>query len=372
MENQLVTILRIKTPQLGSFVKDKFASEGIECFFTNEDLSLGSVYNPDEVLINVKASQSEKAIKLLLQIHKEYDLEKISLNKELTELKKILFPVLLGDDCISLCKYAIRLAEKINAEIKLVYVYEDPNLNEPNRPSLSWEKHVKLELNDARNKALLKLVRFSDELKKQIPEKTFKKVKLHYRMLKGDPSTVIVDAAKRYNPDFVIMGTTKKANENGEFVSKMLSKIIQQSDFPILTIPAPFSPILKKSLNVLYATNFYEKDNSSLNNLMKILHPLKKKIHCVHIEMYDDPLFRQKVDELNKMLELEYSGHHIKCELFESKNVLKGISDFAEQNDIDIISFSKLKRSAIYKMFHSSLLEKLISENKVPVLIFPV
>ena len=57
MENQLVTILRITTPHLGSFVKDKFEAEGIECFFTNKDLSLGSIYNPNEVQLNVKINQ---------------------------------------------------------------------------------------------------------------------------------------------------------------------------------------------------------------------------------------------------------------------------------------------------------------------------
>lgn len=372
MENQLVTILRIKTPKLGSFVKDKFESEGIECFFTNEDLSLGSVYNPDEVLLNVKANQSEKAVELLLQIHKEHDLEKISLTRDFKEFKKILFPVLLSDDCISLTKYVIGLAEKINAEIKLIYVYEDPNLNEPGRSSLSWEKHVHIELNEARNKAQTKLVKFSDELKKHIPAETFEKVKLHYRMLKGDPPVVIVDAAKRYNPDFIVTGTSKKVNEDGEFIGKTLSKIIEHSSFPILTVPVTSAPIQKKSLNILYATNFYEKDNTSLNNLLQILQPFKKKIQCVHIDMHDDPLHRQKVHELNKMLEKEYSSHHIKCDLFESENVPKGISEFAEQHKIDMISLSKLKRSAIYKMFHTSLLEKLISENKVPVLIFPV
>jgi nucleotide-binding universal stress UspA family protein len=168
------------------------------------------------------------------------------------------------------------------------------------------------------------------------------------------------------------MGTSKKIDENGEFIGKTLSKIIENSNFPILTVPTSSAPIQKKSLNVLYATNFYEKDNSSLNNLLKILQPFEKKIQCVHIDMHDDSLHRQKVHELNSMLEKEYSNYHIKCELFESENVPKGICEFVEQNKIDIISLSKLKRSAIYKMFHSNLLEKLISENKVPVLIFPV
>ena len=90
MDNQLVTILRITKPQIGNFVKNRLESEGIEVFFTNEGKTIGSKYNPDEVLLKVKAGQTEKAIELLILIHKEYDLEKLELDSSNAEMKKIL------------------------------------------------------------------------------------------------------------------------------------------------------------------------------------------------------------------------------------------------------------------------------------------
>ena len=77
MEHQLVTLLRITTPQLGNFVKDKLESNGIEVFFTNEGLEPGSKYNPNEVLLKIKAGQSELAVKTLLRVHKDYDLDRL-------------------------------------------------------------------------------------------------------------------------------------------------------------------------------------------------------------------------------------------------------------------------------------------------------
>ena len=108
MENELVTILRITRPQLGSFVKNKFEAEDIECFFTNEGLTLGREYNPDEVLLKEKVNQSEQEIKTLLQIHKDYDLDKIREDKTYKDLKKILVPIKLVNNCIDICKYAMQ------------------------------------------------------------------------------------------------------------------------------------------------------------------------------------------------------------------------------------------------------------------------
>ena len=141
MENQLVTVLRITKPQLGSFVKDKFEAEKIECFFTNEGMTLGSTYNPYEVLLKVRVGQSEKAVKILLQIQKDYDIDKIQENGSFKDLKKILVPVKLSESCIELCKYAILLAKKTNAELKLLYVYEDPTLND-RKPCISTLKNL--------------------------------------------------------------------------------------------------------------------------------------------------------------------------------------------------------------------------------------
>ncbi len=372
MENQLVTILRITTPHLGSFVKDKFESHGIECFFTNEGLTLGSKYNPDEVLLKVPVDQSEKAIKTLLQIHKDYDLDKVQEDITFSDLKKILVPVKLIDNSINTCKYAMLLAKKTNAEVKLLYVYPDPNFNEPEKHTASWEKHVKLELREAHRNAQLKLVEFSSELKKQIPKTLFDSVKLHYRMLKGTPQNVIADACERYIPDIILMGTRKNIKGSGGFLEKTIVKVIDQTNYPVLAVPDLATFKGKEKINVMYATNFYEADNSSLNKLLNILQPFEKVIHCVHINLQDNPHHKEKADELNKFLAKEYSEHDIQCELFESENMINGFNDFVETNNIDIISFSKRKRSAFYKMFHPSLLDKLVSRGgEVPVLIFP-
>lgn len=371
MENQLITLLRITTPQLGSFVKDKLEEHGIEVFFTNEGLTVGEKYNPNEVLLKVKAGQTEKAIVRLLQIHKDYDLEKVKNDASFADFKRILVPVKLGEDCLEICKYAIGLAKKQNAEIKLLYAYEDPTFNEPDRHTASWERYVKMELKEAFDKAQLKLVNFSKELKKQISEELLSTVKLHYRMLKGTPVNVITEACKRYNPNLIVMGTNTNRSKEGEFLSKTLIKVIEHTHFPVLAVPVSATFKGKEKINVMYATNFYNADNSSLNKLLGLLESYDKKIHCVHIDLHDDPQHQDKVNELNKMLEKKYKEHNIKCVLFESDSLVLGVETFVAANDIDIISLSKVKHSALYKMFHTDLSAKLVATEKVPVLIFP-
>jgi nucleotide-binding universal stress UspA family protein len=372
MENQLVTLLQITTPQLGSFVKDKLESEEIEVFFTNEGLTVGSEYDPNEILLKVKAGQSLKAVKILLDLHKDYDLNKVKDDASFKDLKRILVPVKLSSNCIELCIYAMNLAKKINAEVKVLYVYSDPRFNEAEKHTTSWEKHVRLELLEAFNKAQLRLVNFSKEFREQAPKELLESVKLHYRMLKGTPQNVISDACKRYHPHLVLTGTKESEKESGEFLGKTLNKVLAHLHYPVLAVPSSARFWKKEKINIMYSTNFYDTDNSSLNKLLEILQAFDKKIHCIHIDLHEDKHHQEKVDELNKMLKKEYSAHHIECKLFESENIVKGFDVFVAKYDIDIISMSKAKHSAIYKLFHTDLLVKLVSTEKVPILIFPV
>ena len=161
MENQLVTLLRITTPLIGNFVKDKLEAENIEVFFTNEGLKIGSEYDPNEVLLKVKGKDSEKAVKTLLRLHKEYNLEELSRAKDLIPVRRLLVPVKFSAECQEMCRFALEIANKMDAEIKVLYVYPDPTLGEPERHTTSWERYVKIELKEAYKEAEKKLLEFS-------------------------------------------------------------------------------------------------------------------------------------------------------------------------------------------------------------------
>lgn len=372
MENQLITLLRVKTSYLGSFVKDKLEESGFEVFFTNEGLKLGEKYDPDEVLLKVKSSQSEKAIEMLLQLHKEFDLNEIRDMGDEAELKKILVPVNLSDSSFDLCEYAFGLANKQNAEVKLLYVYPDPTINGSERNTTSWEKIVNMQLKEAYDKAQLKLVEFSKELKQRLPKSLLDKVRLHYRMLKGTSVNVITEASKRYKPNVIVMGMKTGNDEKGEFEGRTLIKVIENAQFPVLAVPENAEFKGKDKINVMYATDFTESDTASLKKLLDILKSYNKKIYCVHVAIQNDPEQKEKENELNTILKRDYPDLDIVCISTEGKSVPKGLENFIKEHDIDLISLSKLKHSAFYRMFHSDLVEAMVSNENIPILIFPV
>lgn len=372
MGNILVTIVTFKKSHVGCFVKEKFEFEGIECFLTDEGFKTTNSNIPQGIKLKVRANETEKAIRLLLQIHKQYDLDKIEQDSSIKDMKKILVPVDFSEYSINICKFAIGIAEKTNAEIKFLYVYNDPSETGPQKHTTSWERHAKYVSEEAYNKAQTRLLKFGDELKEHIGKEMLKKIKMHFALLKGNPEDVIVALCKRYKPDLIIMGPKGKDEKKSAFIGSVTTKVIEHTKFPVLTIPKSATYQMLDLINIMYATDFNEVDNSSLNKLLDIVSPFDTKIHCIHIDIENDSLKQGKVDELNQFLKKEYSKYNIQCKLFESSDVIRGFEDFIEKNNIDWISFSNPRRTLFYKIFHPNKLKKMVSTSKIPMLVFPV
>ncbi len=372
MENQLVSIASFKKLHVGGFVKEKFELEGIECFLTDEGFGYTGESIPKGFSLKVRVAETEKAVSILLKIHKEYDLDKIRHDSSIKDKRKILVPIDISNFSFNACEYAFGLAERTDAEVKLLYVYSDPSLNGPVKHTTSWQKHERIEAAEAYKKAQSNLVNFGQELRKHIGEEKLNKVKMHYALLRGRPEIVITALCKRYKPDLIIMGPKRKEERKGTFNGSVTTRVIEHTNYPVLTVPKSAKYQGLELINVMYATDFNESDNTSLNRLLEIVSPFKTKIHCIHIDIENDPLKQGKVEELNLQLKKDYSKYDIQCKLIESTNQIKGFEDFISKNDIALISFSSPRRNVFYKIFHPNKLKKMVSTSKIPMLVFRV
>ena len=187
----------------------------------------------------------------------------------------------------------------------------------------------------------------------------------------GEVIQVIKSVSEKYKTHLLILTPKGQRDKNNIFMGSVTTKVIENTKFPILTIPKNAS-LPKHQLNIMYATNFNEKEHDSLNKLLNILEPFETEIHCIHFETENNPLKKEELSDLNKMFKTKYDGINIQCDLLESKDLLQGFEIFIKENDIDIVSFSSPKRTLIYKTFNTNKLKKMISACKTPMLIFRI
>jgi nucleotide-binding universal stress UspA family protein len=363
----LVTLATYEQAKTAYFLKEKLESENIDCYFA---IVTGIESKWDKVRVQVREDDVENAIKIMLRIKDEHgmDIEKI---KPARHVRKIIVPTDFSEGSENACYYAIRLAQKINAEIKLLHVYENPTADVNIKKSATYEDYVAQTLRETEKKAKASIVAFTQKMKDYIAFHKIAGVKIHSSMVMGNIIEKIKGISKIYKPEMIVLGTIGRKEGSKSVLTGVTNEIINALEIPVYAIPGPTSDKDFEKVNILYATDFNEKDHKSLDQLLKIVDPLDKRIACIHIDTAHNPAKKERMDELNKFLKKDYSQHDIYCQLIEDVNVYHGLKEFADKNSINLLSFTVQKRGIFEKLFKPNLFKKILQEANLPILIFP-
>lgn len=284
------------------------------------------------------------------------------------KIRRILVPVVFKEYSLNTCMYAMALAEKINAEIKLFHVCKTKSKGVPfseygfqtteGGGSIMPETEAKYEIE-----------RICNELREQILKRNIKNVAVNYSLAKGIATEEIVKMSKVYKPHLIILGTRGEEKKSRALLESETIKIIERTTTSVLAIPQDTVFQDKDSLNILYATDFNESDFSSFNKLLLLLSSFKVKIFCVHVEVSKE-IKDDKMKALRDRLKTEYGQYEIKCILTQSDNLFKGIQDFINNNHIDLFSFTSQRKTVIQKLFSPDKLKKMLFYTNIPLLVF--
>jgi nucleotide-binding universal stress UspA family protein len=306
----------------------------------------------------------------MLRIQAEYgtDIERI---KEGRTSRKIIVPTDFSEGSEHACRYAIHLAHKIQAEIKLLHVYEDPVTDLSIKESATYLKYLQSAIRETEKKANTALVAFNRKMKTYMKIQKIRNVRIHSSIVKGATVAKIKSISVVYKPDLIVLGTIGRKEDSKSVFSGLAQLLIKGLNIPVYAIPGPVSPDDFSLIRVLYATDFNEKDHHSLEQLLKILEPFKKKISCIHIDTTQNRAKVGRMEELNHQLKTDYPQQDIKCYLFDDLDVFHGIKEYADQNQINLLSFTVHKKGVFEKLFKPNLFKKILQESNVPILIFP-
>lgn len=354
------------------YLKSKLGLEGIEAYLVEPVPENFTSRATQGKLLKVQVSvhQVEAAIKVLFEFQEE--LKTIQLDDQVQGTKRILVPIDFSPNSHTACLFAFALAKNLEAEIKLLHVFNDPFVDSgymPNRTS--YQNYSRNVLHEIEEMAHKNLIDFLDELNKSLVKLDLSNVKYHYNLKRGKPEYQIINMAQNYNPFIIIVGAQGAGKMPNDIIGSVTTKIIENTTVPILAIPDGWEFKDSKQLNMLYATDFHDSDHSAFNKLVEITKPFDIKFNCLHIESTETkPWKEMQMFKLESSLNKTYPDIPIKCHLINHPNLLQGIQEFVDKENIDIISFTSPRRGILYKLVFPNNLKKMVYQSKIPLLVF--
>jgi nucleotide-binding universal stress UspA family protein len=289
-------------------------------------------------------------------------------------LKKILVPVDYSDCSVFACRYALKIACKMGAEIRLFHTYYSPAFDliemasaVQTQTQLKEEALTNLEISEKETAE-----NFIKTLKDYINECRLPDTNISYEVKPGVPEDEIKRYSEWFEPDMVIMGTHGKGSGMSSIMGSVTAAVIGKIDFPVLAVPEKYKFIGQSNVkNIMYVTDFDESDFLSIRTLIRLTEVLGLDIFCVHIGDDTKSWDTIRMEGLMEYFRKSYGKTQVNYSFVSQKNLLEDLDRLIQEKNINILSVTSHRRNIMEKLFRTNMTKKLFYHTSIPLLVYP-
>ena len=269
-------------------------------------------------------------------------------------MKTILVPTDFSDHALYALKVAAIIAKKINAEIKLVHVYNIPAYE------FSEDIYYEKEYNNIiKTQAEEKLNTLTDmDILKGIEVSEQCVTNMLMRELATD---------KKYkDADLIVMGSHGKSGLSKMFIGSNTEKIVRLAESPVLTIKNEHTDFKIKKM--VFASDFFGESYMVFEKIKFFADLYKAHIDLLKVITPKDfeptPVSRKLMKDFAKKFKLtDYA-----INIYNATSIEKGITDFSDETNADLIAIETHGRTGIAHLINGSLAEDVANHIDRPVL----
>ncbi len=367
MEDRLITIATDHYTA-AEILKARLESAGIECYLKHVNLLQAAV--SEGVQVQIKESDVEKAMRILMEMKSLQEEKEI---KGMKEIRRILVPVDFSEFSKAACHYALKLAQKYGADIKILHVFYAPIVDlVPITDAYSIQVDMDINLREMEEQAKTKLIHFVADIRQKAMDDGLEDIKINYALQEGIVEEEIATMAKVYKPAIIVLGSKGKGEKQSDIIGSVVYRVLDKSKVPVLAIPEKTNiDNFSNVKNIVYATDFDESDYVAIRRLINIVSAFDVKIYCVHISKNsEDRWDKVKMDNLKEYFQQVNPTVKVECSFIKGDNPVANLESFCKIHEIDIISINNKKRGLLQRMFNPGITKKLLHSGNLPLLLF--
>lgn len=274
-------------------------------------------------------------------------------------MKKILVPTDFSKHAEFALKVAAQIAKKNNGEIFILHMLELPHEGNDalsqghDIPEIMYfKKRAEEKLDDLTEAEYLKGIDISEIIK---IEGTFEG---------------IMDISQKNNIDLIVMGSHGANGFKEMIIGSNTEKVVRTSNVPVL--------VIKKEMNefdvnkFVFASDFSDEVKGTFAKAVEFSNKFGAHLHLVSINTpnnFKSTAVAEKImsDFIGNFQINNYSTH-----IYNDVNVEKGILNFANSIDADLIGMSTHGRRGLAHFFNGSISEDLVNHAVRPVVTFKI
>ncbi|PVX45417.1 nucleotide-binding universal stress UspA family protein [Flavobacterium sp. 103] len=175
---------------------------------------------------------------------------------------------------------------------------------------------------------------------------------------------------KQNDIDLIVMGSHGATGINEIIIGSNTEKVVRQSETPVLVIKSKINNF--KIQNIIFASDFSKEIKKPFQKMLDFTKLFGSKLNLVMIctpnSFKSTSVARKIVTDFVADFDMpEYS-----FEIYNENNVEKGIINYSNEKDADLIAFCTHGRTGLNHFFAGSISEDLVNHATKPVLTFRI
>lgn len=274
-------------------------------------------------------------------------------------MKRILVPTDFSHHAEYALKVAAQIARQNGAEIILLHMLELPHEGS----DAVGSGHDIPEIMFFKNKAISNLDELMDAA--YLDGITVSEIILFEKAFEG-----VLNISKKNNVDFIVMGSHGATGFQEMFIGSNTEKVVRFSDVPVLVIKneiADFSP-----KNLVFASDFSDEIKKPFTKMLDLARGFNANLKLV---MINTPNTFKPTSVAEKIMNdfmagFDYPDYSL--HIYNDVNVEKGILNFANSVNADLIGMCTHGRTGFAHFFNGSISEDLVNHTVRPVVTFKI
>lgn len=273
-------------------------------------------------------------------------------------MKKIIVPVDFSEYSENALQTASFLAKKHKSEIIILHVLE---LSTALR--IQSERYTKQEV-------LFFLKLAENKMEKLLKKDYLQGVKTSSRIEFHNLFEELNELAEKEKVDLIVMGSQGATGLKELFVGSNTEKVVRKSSVPVLVVKE--KPVEVDFKTAVFACDFSEKGIKPYKKVKKILEKLECDLQLLHVNTpYEN--FRSTRETEKKVFDflMDVEGNLSKTHdviYVSDYSVEKGILDYANLNNVDLIVIATHGRKGLAHFMEGSISEDVANRSVIPVM----
>lgn len=179
----------------------------------------------------------------------------------------------------------------------------------------------------------------------------------------------VADILKQNEVELIVMGARSHTKDDALY-GYDTNSVVDHATRPVLIVPAKTD--LKQIRKVVFASNFDEEDFKAIHYLVKLGELFHCQLEIIHVVTPDKQATGQSARAAAFKKELEqfkYEG--LTYQEVSGKQVIDTLTDLSTKTGAGMLAVLHHQRSFFARLFAHSETKRVLTEQKIPLLVFP-